>query len=199
MMARASENQPSSLGYAADANLRYIRAAMDSSGAFTSVPGRGTVAVGLIGSSAGLLVLTTPLAAQWLITWLAAALLAAPLGAILLARKASHSGTSLASGVGRRFLFALLPGLIAAALLTWVVLQQGVLTLIPGLGLLLYGSGVCAGGALSVAPVRSLGISCMLLGAASLLWPEWGQVALLLGFGASHLLHGAWIWSRHGG
>ena len=198
-MVHVPDSPPISLGDSADRNLRYIRAAMDSSGAFTSVPGAGVVAVGAIGTAAGLIVLTTSLAPRWLGIWLAAVLLAAPLGAMLLARKAQLSGTSLATGVGRRFVFALVPGLAAGGLLTLVLAQRELLVLLPGTWLMLYGASVSAAGALSVLPVRSLGISCMVLGAASLLWPAGGQVALLLGFGAGHLLHGTWIWSRHGG
>ena len=199
MMARAPHRTTATLSDSAEGNLRYIRAAMDASGAFTSVPGVGVVGVGAIGTLTGLLAHSDSLAERWLVLWLSAAVVAAPLGAALLIRKTRRSGTSLSSGVGRRFLFALMPGFAAAALLTAGLIRADALALVPAAWLLLYGASVSAAGALSVIPVRSLGLSCMALGGLSLAFPEWGQVALLLGFGAAHLGHGIWIWRQHGG
>ncbi len=199
MNAQAADTAPASLSESATRNLRYIRATMDASGAFTSVPGAGTVVVGLVGTAAGLLALFAPRGGSWPQIWLAAAAVAAPLGGLLLARKAARSGTSLSSGVGRRFLFALLPGFVAAGLLTVGLLQANMLSLIPATWLMLYGASVSAAGALSVLPVRLLGMTCMALGAAALLVPAWGQLALLLGFGVAHLGLGAWIWRNYGG
>ena len=93
----------------------------------------------------------------------------------------------------------MVPGFIAAALLTVGLVQADALTLVPAAWLMLYGASVSAAGALSVLSVRSLGISCMALGALCLLFPRWGQEALLLGFGIAHVAHGTWIWRQHGG
>ena len=199
-MARVSDNPPVQLGDAAAGNLRYIRATMDASGAFTRVSGSGTVAVGVIGTSAGLAAVIIPLGDRWPLLWLTAAAIAAPLGCIQLARKTGQSGISLTSGIGQRFVFALLPGFIAAALLTWALLGAGVLSLLPASWLLLYGASVSAASALSVPAVRLLGITCMALGGLALLAPvSWGQVLLLTGFGIAHMGFGAWIWQQHGG
>jgi len=200
MMADAPHTATPSLSQAAAGNLRYIRATMDASGAFTCVPGAGIVLVGIIGVLAGLAVTLGPFAESWLLFWLGAAAIAAPVGAALLARKAASSGTTLASGVGRRFLFALLPGFVAAAFLTAALVQAGLLTVVPAAWLLLYGASVSAAGALSVLAVRLLGMTCMALGALSLAAPaSFAQVALLAGFGLAHIGFGGWIWRQHGG
>jgi hypothetical protein len=78
--------------------------------------------------------------------------------------------------------------------------MNGDRALIPAVWLLLYGTGVLAGGAFSVAAVRLLGVVFMALGIAALFTPPaWGNVWLGIGFGGLQLVFGLYIARRHGG
>lgn len=70
----------------------------------------------------------------------------------------------------------------------------------PSVWLLLYGTGVLTGGAFSVAPLRVLGLSFMVLGIAAMVTPPaWGNVWLAIGFGFLQVSFGVYIARRHGG
>ena len=78
--------------------------------------------------------------------------------------------------------------------------MNGDRSLIPAVWLLLYGTAVLAGGALSVAIVQLLGAAFMLLGIAALVTPTaWGTVWLGIGFGGLQIVFGLYIARRHGG
>jgi hypothetical protein len=181
-------------------NLRFIRETMERAGAFTAVPGRGMVAVGLTAVAAVLLGPTLVGSRAWLVFWLAEAALALAVGSITLARKAKALGLPLLSGPARRFLLAFSPPLLAGAVLTAVAVSQGLGLLLPGLWLLLYGTAVLCGGALSVRIIPIMGATFMALGAAALLAPQvFGGPFMLLGFGGLHLLYGVLIARWYGG
>jgi hypothetical protein len=109
-------------------------------------------------------------------------------------------GVELYRGVARRFLMNLTPPILAAVVLTAVLLRAGATGAIPGMWLLLYGTGVVTGGAFSVRPVPLMGACFMTLGAATLLLPsDWSNLLLAAGFGGLHLVFGALIARRYGG
>jgi len=85
----------------------------------------------------------------WLQVWLWDALVASLLTVGAIVWKARRSETSLLSQPSRRFVLALCPPLIAGALLTPVLLYSGTSGVLPGVWLLLYGTGVVTGGAFS--------------------------------------------------
>jgi hypothetical protein len=181
-------------------NLRFIRETMERAGAFTAVPGRGMVAVGVTALGAVLLGPVRVGSRAWLVFWLAEAALALAVGALTLARKARAMGVPLLSGPARRFLLAFSPPLAVRAALTAVAVMHGLGTLLPGLWLLLYGTAVLCGGALSVRIVPIMGASFMLLGAAALFQPlALGRPFMALGFGGLHLLYGVLIARWYGG
>jgi hypothetical protein len=181
-------------------NLRFIRRAMESSAAFTSVPGWGGICVGLSALVAAGLASHPAFAARWLTIWVADALVALVVGSLFMALKARVLGEKLHSGIGRRFLLGLSPPLLAAAVLTAVLYQTGAVEVIPGMWLLLYGSGVVTGGTFSVRPVPIMGLCFMVLGVIALVAPfSWANGLLALGFGGLHLLFGGIIARRYGG
>lgn len=181
-------------------NLRFIRLAMESSASFTSVPGTGGIVVGLTGLLAGALALLPSLARHWLTIWVTAAIVAFAVGGWFMSRKARGQGVRLSQGVARRFLFSVTPPLVAASLLTAVLKNTSAAGVIPALWLLLYGSGVVAGGTFSVRPVPIMGACFMALGIVALWAPiSWSNALLTLGFGGLHILFGSIIARRYGG
>jgi hypothetical protein len=181
-------------------NLRFIRETMERAGAFTAVPGRGMVGVGVTAVLAVVLGPPGVGSRRWLAFWLAEAALALAIGALTLARKARALGVPLLSRPARRFLLAFSPPLVAGAVLTALAVTHGLGALLPGLWLLLYGTAVLCGGALSVRIIPIMGASFMALGAAAVFAPQaLGRPSMLLGFGGLHLLYGVLIARRYGG
>jgi hypothetical protein len=181
-------------------NLRYIREAMESSASFTAVPGYGGVAMGLSALVAAGLASAPALRGQWLPIWVLDAFVAALLGGLATWRKARGQGVELYRGVARRFLLNLTPPIAAAMIMTAVLAATGDTWVIPGMWLLLYGTGVITGGAFSVRPVPIMGACFMALGAITLVLPAtWANGMLALGFGGLHLVFGAIIARRYGG
>ena len=104
------------------------------------------------------------------------------------------------SRTGSTFALALFPPLMAGALLTPVLFYSGNVTALPGLWLLLYGTGVVTGGAFSVRTVPVMGMAFMALGAVALVAPPtWRDALLAAGFGGLHVIFGSVIAWRHGG
>ena len=181
-------------------HLSYIRQTMESSTEFTSVSGFGVMLMGGIAIATALI---ASIAGTWpepLTIWLWSLPVAVVVGGTSMIYKARNDGVSLSGGVGRRFVIALCPPVIAAALITGALIQTDAVTLIPALWLLLYGAGIITGGAYSVPAVRHMGLCFMSLGAITLFVdPHYSNVLLAAGFGACHLAFGAVIWKRHGG
>lgn len=184
----------------AEEHLRFIRDVMSRSGSFTAVPGWGSVGMGVVAVVAAGVASRLDDPAAWLATWLAAAGLASAIGAVTLVRKTQAGGASLRSGPGRKYLLSLAPPFLAGLLLTIALWQAGVVTLLPGLWLLLYGAGTMTGGAFSVRVVPATGALFMALGLVALFAPAaWGDALLALGFGGLHIGSGLLIARRYGG
>jgi hypothetical protein len=181
-------------------DLRYIRRTMERAGAFTAVPGRGGVAMGIAALAAGALAVSQPTLERWLIMWLAGAVAAVAIAGWTMARKARRAGVSLVEGPARRFALGFLPPVLAGAALTWALYRGGDPGVIPGMWLLLYGAGVTTAGTFSVRVVPVMGVCFMAAGVAALLSPAaWGDVYLAAGFGGLHIIFGAAIARRYGG
>jgi hypothetical protein len=189
-----------SFGEHAEESLKFIRRTMERSATFTAVPGFGGVGMGVIGLAAAVLAANQSSPERWLVVWLVSAPIALSIGVTAMWRKAARIGAPLAGTVGRRFAMSLAAPLVAGAALTWGVWMHDNWPLMPAVWLLLYGSGLLAGGVLSVAAVRLLGVSFMALGVAALATPpEWGNIWLGAGFGGLQLAFGLYIAKRHGG
>lgn len=196
----SSSSPPVALHSRAMDNLRFIRETMESSGSFTSVPGRGGILMGVIALTAIWLTSRPSLGGAWLAWWIGAAIAASLVGGLSMILKARGRGEALSRGVGRRFLFGLIPPIAAAIVLTRVLLDLGAITAVPGTWLLLYGVGVVTGGMFSVRPVPIMGLAFMLLGVMALFAPaDWSNTILGLGFGGLHIVFGTIIARRYGG
>ena len=189
-----------SFGQHAEESLQFIRRTMERSSTFTAVPGLGGAGMGAIGVAAAVLAANRQPAERWLVVWLLAAAAALGIGVTTMWRKAVRLGAPLAGAVGRRFAMSLAAPLVAGAALTWGVWKHDDWALMPPVWLLLYGTGVLAGGVFSVAAVRLLGVAFMALGVAALATPPaWGNVWLGIGFGGLQLAFGLYIARKHGG
>ena len=180
-------------------NLRFIRDTMERAASFTAVPGWGGVAIGISALLTGALAWRMA-AEQQFIAWLVEAVVALAIGTVTVRMKSKRLALSLSSRPAQRALLSFVPPLLAGAVLTTVLYRAQLPMVLPGLWLLLYGAAVVTGGAFSVRIVPVMGICFMLLGALSLLAPAlWGNVFLMLGFGAIHIVFGVLIARRHGG
>lgn len=192
--------EPVTLESRAMDNLRYIRETMESAASFTAVPGLGGIAMGATALLAAAIAARQSDVVRWLGTWLGEAALAFGIGALAMARKARAAKMPPLKGPARKFALSLLPPVVVAALLTVVLYRAGMAGTIPGMWLLLYGTGVVTGGAFSVRIVPVMGLCFMLEGAIGLFCPaSWGNGLMAAGFGGFHILFGLIIARRYGG
>ncbi|MBX3277783.1 MAG: hypothetical protein KF868_07260 [Acidobacteria bacterium] len=198
--ASEAEGNPPALHARAMENLRFIRETMERAGSFTAVPGWGGIWIGATAGVAALLAGYTAEMARWRTVWLLEALLAVTIGAISMRRKAARAGIKLWSGPGRKFTLSLAPPLAAGAVLSVVLAGAGAWDALPGLWLLLYGTGVVTGGAFSVRIVPLMGCCFMALGCVALFVPDpWPEILMGVGFGGLHIGFGVVIARRYGG
>src|SRR5512145_183126 len=100
--ARTTAPPPAALSDRAMDNLRFIRETMERAGAFTAIPGRATMFVGLTAVAATALAHLQPSFGRWLTVWLGEAVLGVAVGGWALSRKAKAAGAPLSTGPGRR-------------------------------------------------------------------------------------------------
>lgn len=181
-------------------NLHFIRETMKRAAYFTAVSGWGIVFMGFTVFPAALMASQQSNAKAWLGIWLIDALLAIIIGVGTMTRKAHKANVPLFSGAGRKFVLSLCPPMIAAAILTLVFYQNGLVKNLPSLWLLLYGAGIVTGGSFSVPVVPLMGLGFMLAGAAAFFTPTaWGDGFMAAGFGGLHIIFGYIIARRYGG
>ncbi|MBZ5542087.1 MAG: hypothetical protein LAO07_00220 [Acidobacteriia bacterium] len=181
-------------------NLRFIRETMERSTSFTAVPGKGGVAMGISALVAAGIAARTTTTEMWLATWGLEALVALAIGAFAMSLKARAANLPMLSGAGRKFALNLSPPLFAGAFLTVALYRLGLVSLLPGVWLLLYGVGVVTAGAFSVRAVPAMGVCLMAVGVAALFSPaSWGNAFMAAGFGGVQILFGLLITRRHGG
>lgn len=194
------QEEPPALHTRAMDNLQYIRETMERATAFTAISGWGLVAIGITALAAGFIAAQQKSFKHWLMIWFAEAVVALLIAGWSMDRKARATKTPLLSGPGRKVAFSLSPPLLAGAILSLVLYRAGSTNAIPGLWLLLYGTGVITGGMFSVTAVPLMGLGFMVLGAATLFTPavfaDWFMAA---GFGGLHIIFGVIIARRYGG
>jgi hypothetical protein len=198
--APVKSREPVALHAHAMDNLRFIRETMERAGSFTAVPGMGGMLMGVSALAAAFMAARQPRLDGWLAIWVGEAIVAVLIGVIAAAQKARAGKAPLLSGPGRKFALGLAPSIFVAALLTIVLYRTGLYGVIPGIWLLLYGTGILSGGAFSVPIVPVMGLCFVALGAIAVFCPlEWSHWFLAAGFGGLHLIFGALIAARYGG
>ena len=181
-------------------NLRFIRQTMEAAATFTAVSGWGTVLIGATAFGAALLASVTHSPTRWVFIWLSEACLSMGISVYSMAIKARAAKLPLWSEPARKIVFSFAPPMIVGALLTLLFYERGLLGLLPGVWMLLYGVGVIAAGTFSVRIVPVMGIAFMIVGMIALFAPpSWATACMAAGFGALHLFFGTLIARRHGG
>lgn len=200
MFRETPAEEPPALHDRAMDNLRFIREAMERASAFTAVPGWGQVGIGLTALVAAFAASRQRSFGAWLGVWAAELCVSLAVAAWAMRRKARAADTPLLSKPFRKLVVNFSPPLFVGALLTVVFIEANLTGLLPGLWLLLYGTGVVTGGAFSVRPVPFMGLCFMLLGAVALFCPpDWGDAFMAAGFGLLHALFGLHIARYYGG
>ncbi|HYO81081.1 MAG TPA: hypothetical protein VES20_06750 [Bryobacteraceae bacterium] len=181
-------------------NLRYIRETMERASAFTAVPGRGGMLVGLTALAAAAASSRAVTPQAWIGVWLVEAAVAFVILLVAMQRKAARTGASLSSAPGRKFILSFTPAMVAGAVLTVALAGRDATTLLPALWLCLYGVAVIGAGTYSVGIVPAMGAGFLVLGGvAAVAPPTWSDALLATGFGGLHLFCGFLICRRHGG
>jgi hypothetical protein len=197
---RSRRFRPAPLHAHAVDDLRFIRETMENAASFTAVPGWGGVAMGVTAVATACVAPHPSSAGAWLITWLAAALVAFALGALSIYSKARRVGTPVLTRPGRKFVLSLFPPLLAGAVISGAIYAAGQIHLLPGIWLLLYGIGVISAGTFSVRIVPAMGLCFMLAGVVAVFCPAaWANAVMAAGFGVPHILFGTVIARRYGG
>ena len=181
-------------------NLAFIRNTMEAAGSFTAVSGWGMVAIGVFAIIVAIAASLQSTATSALNIWLASAVLSPFIMLWAMVRKARVAKMPLLTGPARKFVLSFSPPMFVGALLTLVLYRAGLLEAIPGVWLLLYGTGVVAGGAFSVKIVPVMGLCFMAAGVVALFAPvTWGHPILGAAFGGLHIAFGIPIARSHGG
>src|SRR4051812_25617617 len=163
-------------------NLRFIRETMERASSFTAVSGWAQVAIGVTALVATLLAARQVSARAWLAVWVMDALLSLVISGWAMSRKARTLETPLLSAPGRKVVLSLAPPIFAGALLTILFYRVGLAGDIPGMWLLMYGTGIVTGGAFSVRIVPVMGLCFMLMGALALFCPgAWANFFMAAG------------------
>jgi hypothetical protein len=192
--------EPPALHERAMDNLRYIRETMERATAFTAISGWGLVAIGITALAASFISVQQKIFEAWLAVWIAEAVIALLIAGWSMDRKARAAKMPLLSGPGRKVAFSLSPPIFAGAIVTVVLYRAGLTPAIPGVWLLLYGTGVITGGMFSVSAVPIMGLCFMTLGAATFLAPaDFAAWFMAAGFGGLHIVFGVIIARRYGG
>lgn len=199
-LAEQEKEEPPALHARAMDNLRYIRETMERASSFTAVSGWGQVAIGLTALGASVAAALQPTSTRWVLAWVAEGVLSLCIALWSMSRKARRAGEPLLSGPGRKVAFSLSPPIFVGGLLTLVLYRADLRSALPGMWLLLYGTGVVTGGMFSVSIVPVMGLCFILLGAVAIFSPaEFGNYFMAAGFGALHIIFGTYIARKHGG
>jgi hypothetical protein len=180
-------------------NLRFIRETMEAAGTFTAVSGWGQVVIGLTAIPAALTAAQFS-ASEWVLVWVAEAVLALGISVWFMYHKAKSASLPLLSGSAHKLLFSFSPVVVVGMVLTFALMRMQMYSLLPGVWMLLYGTAVVAAGAFSVRSVPVMGAAFILTGALALFTPlAWSTAWMIVGFGLLHIVFGIVIARRHGG
>ncbi len=196
----AKNFDPTPIGSGAAENLRYIRDTIEATHTFTTVPGKGCIAMGIAALAAAALEWIPAFAPHWFPIWLTAAVVSCAVAVFSMEAKARLQGLSLRRSVVLRCFLTLAPAFVAGGVLTAALIDSVGRDVIAGIWLLMYGVGIAACGTFSIPVVLIAGFAFMGFGSVTLAVPAaWAPGMLALGFGGIHLVLGALVTRDHGG
>lgn len=200
MPIRPRKSDPPEIQARAMDNLRFIRETMEAAGTFTAVSGWGQVVIGLTAIVAALIARTYAFSVHWVVVWAVEAFLALLISVWFMYDKARSASLPLLTGSARKLLFSFTPVFVAGIVVTFAFMHRDMYALLPGIWMLLYGSGVVAAGAFSVRIVPVMGAAFIVVGGATLFAPAaWSTALMIVSFGVLHIVFGLLIARRHGG
>ncbi len=193
-------NAPVNIGDRAIDNLHFIRETMERSAIFTTVPGYGGVFMGATAIAASFIAGFQPLIRDWLIVWLAEAILAFFIGLFAMWQKSKIGGVPMNSAPTKKFAKSFLPPLICGVVITLGLWRFGHFEVMIPVWISLYGAAVVCGGAFSVRAVPVMGWCFIALGAIAFFLPAgFGNLMMALSFGVLHIVFGLIIARKFGG
>jgi len=193
---------------AAHEDLQYIRRTLAAAGHLSIVPGKGLVAIGVLalGATAANYWVTgapwdaLPIHFEAVGIWGLLFVVSLAIGAMTMKRKARRTQMAFWSPVLRKAMWGYGAAMLLGAILSYSVVQHGHPEELAEVWLGCYGAAVMAAGAVSVSPVRWMGICFLLLAMAAVVAPANLRLPLLgLGFGWLHFSFGAYIAWKHEG
>ena len=106
--------EPTPIDSGALENLRYIRSTIEAADTFTTVPGKGCIAMGLTALAAVGVESIPQLTPYWLGVWVGAACVACGAARWFMGQKARAQGVCLRRAVARRVVMTVAPAVIAS-------------------------------------------------------------------------------------
>lgn len=205
---------------AAHEQLAYIRRTLDAAGRLSIVPGWGLVGIGLLALGTAWANQHYLGGAPWsaeflrelesgpagaggiayflgLALWGALLVVSLGIGYVTMRAKARRTGQVFWSPVLRKALWGYAAALGFGALLTFSMLGRP--ELLPEVWLGCYGVALVGAGAVSISPIRWMGLCFLALAAVAAFTRASGTALLAAGFGGLHILFGAYIAWRHDG
>ena len=184
-------------------NIDYIKEIVESSNRYTNLSGLAGILCGvfaligciisyyLLGSFnltlASIQFKLLILGILWLIIFTGAVVLQV----VFTVHKTHKIGVQPWTKLSHQIVFALLPSLLAGAVLTLYLVKYNQSIFIPGVWILLCGVGIAASGMFSIIAVRLLGWAFILTSIIPLfIWPEYGLIFMALTFGVYHIIYG---------
>jgi hypothetical protein len=181
-------------------NLEVIRTLMERTTQYQLLTARAGLAAGTLAGLGALLFLVLDQKDPWQFgaVWAGVffgSVFATCLGTVLRSRQ---RGERVWSRQARVVLLALAPSLFAALVLSVFFFARGEHLWLPGVWMLCYGQGALATAAYAPSPIRSLGVTALLMGGLTLwLGTDWAVPMMGLVFGLGHIGLGvALLWAE---
>lgn len=112
-------------------------------------------------------------------------------------RNAKRSGKGLLTPASRRLLFNLSIPLASGGIFAVILESQGFVQLIIPVFLIFYGIALINAGKFTYSEIFYLGISEIIIGLISAVFPEQGLIFWILGFGILHIVYGVMMYRKY--
>jgi hypothetical protein len=171
-------------------NLEVIRTLMERTTQYQLLTARAGLAAGCLAGVGALAFTVLDPANPWHFggVWAAVftgSFLTTCIGTVLRSRE---RGERVWSRQARAVLWALMPALFAALMLSLFFFARGEHLWLPGVWMLCYGQGALATATYAPTPIRSLGLAALALGGVTLaLGPSWAVLMMGVVFGLGHI------------